>query len=396
MTRAVSRSIAAVGAATLLFSGGAAVLASHAGAAAKPKWEVSSAKDPNEVGTLALYNSHGKQVTSGSVTASPIAAYIVGSKSDTKDAKATAYLAEPKKGTPAGAWYVEQQSLSTSYPVTGSAPSVVKKAKGPVVTGHATDESIATFLDDLSNRDTSTKDGYGNTVQLRVKTSTNGTYQSMDLVVSGIKSSGGVITAGTWKETYPGLKTTTTLKVSPSGSVKAGKVVTLKATEKAGSKHVAGKIQFKDKGKKVGKAITVSKKGVATLKTKSLPGGKNVITAVFTPKSPTYATSVSSAKKLKVIEKALKNTKKPTLSSHNSGNAAKAGTKEYASHGTWSPKPTSYRYQWYVGAKKIAGATKSSVTLKTSEVGKKVSCAVTAVRAHKKGTAKSKTVTVKA
>ncbi len=64
MTLAVRRSIASVGAATLLFSGGAVLLATHAGAATTPPWENASSQDANEVGTLALFNSAGTQVTS--------------------------------------------------------------------------------------------------------------------------------------------------------------------------------------------------------------------------------------------------------------------------------------------------------------------------------------------
>jgi hypothetical protein len=396
MTRVISRSIAAVGAATLLFSGGATLIASHASASTTPPWEVGATKDVNEVGTLALYTSGGVQVTSGSVTDTPIAAYLVGSKSDTAHPKATAFMYTPHNGTPAGAWSGEQMTLSTSYPVTGSGvPAVVSGTHAPVVTGHNGDETIGTYIEDFANSDTSTTDGYGNAYQLRVKTSTDGTYQSLDIVVSGLTESGGVVTGGTWTETYPGVATVTStaLKVSPSGSVNEGKNVTLRATESAtGGSHAAGTVQFADNGKKLGKPVAVNAAtGVATLTTSSLLPGKHSITATFAPGSPTFGSSGSKAVKLTVVEIALANTKKPTPSGPH-----KVGKQETVSKGSWSPKATSYSYQWYLGSKKIKKATHSSLKLTKSEAGKKLSCTVTAKRAHyKSATAKSKGVTVK-
>src|SRR5579875_3356627 len=104
MSRVLNRSIATVVALFALIAGGVVVLASHASGATTPPWEVGSAKDPDEVGTLALYDSSGHQITSGSVMDSPIAAYIVGSTADSAHPKATAFMYTPKNGTAAGAW----------------------------------------------------------------------------------------------------------------------------------------------------------------------------------------------------------------------------------------------------------------------------------------------------
>jgi len=378
MTRAVTRSIAALGAATLVFSGAASMIASHASADTTPPWEIGSAKDINEVGTLALYTSTGTQVTSGSVLDSPIAAYMVGSTKDTAHPKATAYLYTPKFSSPAGAWPGEQISLSTPYPVSGSGvPTVVSSAKGPVVTGSSSDESIATYIGDFPNTDT-TDAGYVDAYQLRVKTSSDGTYQSLDLVVSGLTMTDGVVTGGTWTETYPGASTApkataTTLAVSPT-STTAGKPVTLTATESAGSAHAPGTVQFSENGTKVGAAVAVSSAGLAKLTTSALPVGSDVIKASFTPTDPaSYAPSVSATKTVTIIEATLANTKKPTLSGHH-----KVGKTEKVHHGTWSPAPTKYTYQWYLGAKKIKGATKSSFKPVKKDGGKKIKCKVTA------------------
>lgn len=90
------------------------------------------------------------------------------------------------------------------------------------------------------------------------------------------------------------------------------------------------------------------------------------------------------------LGKALKATKKPTLSG-----AHQVGKKESAAHGKWSPAATSYSYQWFVGSKKIKGATKPSLVLKTTERGKLITCHVKAHRAgYATGTATTKGVKV--
>jgi len=396
MTLAVRRSIASVGAATLLLSGAAALAASHASAATTPPWETGSAKDVNEVGTLALFNSSGTQITSGSITSSPIAAYVVGSHADTGHTKATLYAYTPKSGVRASGWAGEQLSGSTTYPVTAAgAPAGVKSATGPVVTGSSSNESLSSYVADFPNK--GTKTGFVNAYQLRVKTSaaggtTDGTYQSLDIIVSG----------NTWVETFPNshpLKATSTkLSVSPKGKVKEGKRVTLRATESiSAGGHATGKVQFMAKTKRLGKPVKVSSAGVATLKTKALLPGKQSITAVFTPnQAATFASSSSKHLTIKVLKVALKNKSKPKLTSHNAGHAAKAGTKELVSKGKWSPKATKFSYQWFLGSKKIKHATKSSLLLKSSDVGKKLSCVVTARRAHFKArSVHTKSVTVK-
>ncbi|HSV38934.1 MAG TPA: hypothetical protein VLI04_09260, partial [Nocardioidaceae bacterium] len=58
--------------------------------------------------------------------------------------------------------------------------------------------------------------------------------------------------------------------------------------------------------------------------------------------------------------------------------------------GTWSPTPDSYKYAWFRGAKKIAGATKATYKLVKADKGKKVACQVTVKKAgHADGKAKS-------
>jgi hypothetical protein len=51
-----------------------------------------------------------------------------------------------------------------------------------------------------------------------------------------------------------------------------------------------------------------------------------------------------------------------------------------ATRGTWSPAPTSYRYQWYRAGKAISGATKSTYKTVAADGGHTVTVRVTAIR----------------
>jgi hypothetical protein len=48
------------------------------------------------------------------------------------------------------------------------------------------------------------------------------------------------------------------------------------------------------------------------------------------------------------------------------------------SQGTWTGSPTGYAYQWKQGASNISGATSSTYTLVTADIGASISCVVTA------------------
>ncbi|MET7860911.1 hypothetical protein ABZS81_27640 [Streptomyces sp. NPDC005318] len=69
---------------------------------------------------------------------------------------------------------------------------------------------------------------------------------------------------------------------------------------------------------------------------------------------------------------------------------AKVGAKLTATNGIWVSAATSYAYQWYANGKAIAGATTSSLTLKSAQSGQKVTVKVTARRTgHASGSATS-------
>jgi hypothetical protein len=69
------------------------------------------------------------------------------------------------------------------------------------------------------------------------------------------------------------------------------------------------------------------------------------------------------------------------------------GTVLSCTQGTWTNFPTSYAYQWFSGVTAISGATASTYTAVTGDVGNAISCKVTATNANGSATAASNSVT---
>ena len=75
---------------------------------------------------------------------------------------------------------------------------------------------------------------------------------------------------------------------------------------------------------------------------------------------------------------------------------AKAGATVHATHGTWSPRPDAYRYEWRLNGELINGATTSALKVTTSMTGQQLTVTVVAGEAgHADGRAESKAVTVR-
>jgi hypothetical protein len=188
-----------------LVAGGATVLAGlatsfspAAGASTAPPWE----PDPGSVGALEFFNAAGQQITGGSLTGSPLAAYVEGtSPVRSGDTVATLYAYLPVKGTgtvpeSTSEWSGQQLGRSTIFPNT-SAPTPLKTSTLPDETGNAGDVTIATLQTDYPNKDT-TSDGYAGLYQLRLYTnaphkSQSTTYDSADILVG----------TSTWSVVYP-------------------------------------------------------------------------------------------------------------------------------------------------------------------------------------------------
>lgn len=103
------------------------------------------------------------------------------------------------------------------------------------------------------------------------------------------------------------------------------------------------------------------------------------------PKSTAVSKAVKVARGLALVAKS-----KPKLTGPH-----KVAKKESVSLGKWKPAAKSYKFQWYVGNKKVRAGTKRKLRLTKSEVGKHLKCRVTAHRAgFASGTATSKRVKI--
>ena len=266
--------IAALLGAVLAASACLAALASTAGATGTaPPWE----PDASSVGALVFYDASGHQVTSGNLSDSPVAAYVLGTGViRAGDTKATLYGYLPVSGTAPGTWNGDVLGSSTVYPNT-SAPAPLNTSTLPVETGASDDESIATLIADWPNHN-ALGSGYENLYQLRLKTTKPGLppntrYDSADISINS--------SAGTWTQVYPA-PTATTLTASPTGSQASGGQVTLTAT--LSSSSATGTVQFENGTTPIGSPQTVTG-GMATVQTSSLPVGTDTLYAVFTPAS---------------------------------------------------------------------------------------------------------------
>ena len=165
-----------------------------------PPWE----PDADSVGGLIFYNAAGQVITGGSITASPLAAYVEGAAVvNPGDTRATLYGYVAQQGEPPGEFSGEQMSASTIYP-DPSAPSPLDTSSLPVQTGAAGDETIQALMEDFPNNGTG---AYADLYVLRLKTSAplqNGhtTYDSADILVN--------TTTDTWSVVYGAVTPTLT------------------------------------------------------------------------------------------------------------------------------------------------------------------------------------------
>jgi len=286
LLRRAAHKAGAAGAGAVLLSVLAVCLHVPVAGAATPPWE----PDPGSVGALTFYNAAGQQITGGDITASPVAAYVLGTATvRAGDTKATLYGYLPVKGEAPGQWSGEQLGSSTTYPNAG-APAPLNSSTLPLETGSSGDETVAQLESDFPNTDTS-NDGYADMYVLRLKTSAadkpaNTTYDSADIEITG----------STWSVVYPApslTSTTTTLTTSPPSPEPQGTSVTLTATVSPSA--APGTVQFETGSTDIGSPVTVSG-GTASLSTTALPVGTDNLSAVFSATSGSgYAGSTGTA-----------------------------------------------------------------------------------------------------
>ncbi|WP_294001078.1 Tat pathway signal protein [Streptomyces sp.] len=183
--------------------------------------------------------------------------------------------------------------------------------------------------------------------------------------------------SGGFTVTQPRLTGTTAPKITGTARVGAKVTATTGSWSAAPTSYT---YQWKADGKAVSGATAASYTVPASLL------GKKLTVTVTAVRSGWASGSATSAAVTVAKGEAPKATKAPTV-----GGTAKVGKKLTAAPGTWSPAATSYAYQWYANGKAIGGATKSTLTLKSAQKGKKITVKVTAHRTgHKDGTATSK------
>jgi hypothetical protein len=179
--------------------------------------------------------------------------------------------------------------------------------------------------------------------------------------------------------------TTTKLAASPA-TAKVGVPETLTATE---TPAAAGSVAFKNGTTTLG-TTAVNSTGVATLTHTFNATGKLSLSAVFTPSNTTSFSGSTGTLSLTVNPGTFKNTRKPSL-----GGPHEVTKRETVGIGTWSPKPTTVKYQWFLGSSKIKGATHSSYIIPKADRGKKIHVVVTvSASGFTTASASSNTVTV--
>lgn len=275
--------LAALVAVATVVAGGTAARADTA-----PPW----GSDGNSVGDLQFFDASGNPITGGSVDDTPIAAYVEGTVAPRAgDTRATLFGYLPVAGEDPGQWSGEQLGSSTAYP-DAAAPGALGTATQPFETGHSGDVSVAQLEATYPQTGTG---AYTGLYQLRLVTSAPGlsrtpTYDSAVIQVTGT----------TW-QVYSGSSTqptatTTTLAVSPHGTVFHGTSIVLQATvSPAGA---TGTVKFLDGSSTIGTASVSG--GTARLTTKALKDGRHSLSATFVPATSGYSGSHSSSTTLVV------------------------------------------------------------------------------------------------
>lgn len=281
--RRVQHGLTALAATSALFLGGVSL--AGGAQAAPPTFE----PDPNSAGAVTLYDASGVQVTSGSTTSHPFAAYLAGSgpaiAGSPANANAQGYAATPQDGVNSQLWGNDSLTASTPFGTAASAnyPGALKNSPNAIAKGTSTDFSLDDYISEFPAASTANPDVY----QIRVYTGRPSRYYTMDVKVSGT----------TWTQVYPAAASTTSTSTSvnaaPPSPSTVGDNVTFTATVTPTA--AAGTVQFKDGTTNLGTAQTVTS-GSASYSTTALTAGSHSITAVFTPTdTATYSGSTSPA-----------------------------------------------------------------------------------------------------
>ncbi|MFE5851699.1 hypothetical protein ACFQ61_00530 [Streptomyces sp. NPDC056500] len=177
----------------------------------------------------------------------------------------------------------------------------------------------------------------------------------------------------------PGVALKNTKAPRISGTVRAGAKVTA-VTGGWTPVATAHRYQWKADGRSISGATS------STYTVPSSLVGKQLTVSVTARRIGHPDGSATSAPTTVALGGAPKASKSPRITG-----TADVGRTLKAKRGTWSPKPTSYAYQWYADGRAIVGATGSSLKLKSAQGGKKITVKVTAQRTgHQIGSSTSR------
>ncbi|SOD72296.1 hypothetical protein SAMN05892883_1701 [Jatrophihabitans sp. GAS493] len=259
------------GVGTFAVAAGMLVVGAANASAAAPSFQ----PDPNAAGTVSFYNAAGVQITSGTLSASPFAAYYVAStpalsNSGPKDA---AVFYTPVLGQAPAVWQTGDIETTSQTPgAHPSYPGALATITNPVVKD---DSGFADMPDHISNF-TSTDSADPNVYEVRIFDGVN--YWSSDVKVD--------TAADTWTQVYPTVKTATTLSTitaNPASPADSGSTVTLSSTLTAGdATHPAGTVSLLDGATTVPGATFNAATGAVSA-TVNPADGAHSYSFVFTP-----------------------------------------------------------------------------------------------------------------
>ncbi|MFZ0324905.1 MAG: hypothetical protein WAN48_12350 [Actinomycetes bacterium] len=354
-------------------------------------WPASAATPPFDpasngatAGALTLYDTSGNVVTTGALSDAP--AYAMANtdtgRSGAGDSLATLYAATPVEGQNALSWPTSQVSVTSTYPATSGVPASLLNKPTALV------QQILVWLDPsdagsyaAAYPNTNATASWQNLYQLRMVTSgaqpgNTEIYASATIQID--------TTASTWTQVYPDASSsapTVDVPAAVTGMAKVGKTLTCSAAFTGADSTT---YQWQRNTADIATATSSSYKAVPA------DVGKNVRCVATGSNTFGDTPSTSAAKKIAAGD-ALQATTRPSVSG-----TAKPGNKLTCKPGAWTPKASSYSYNWLRNGKAIRGQTAKTYKVVRGDIGDKISCRVTAKRAgYKNGVVASKPVTVK-
>jgi hypothetical protein len=329
--------------------------------AADPPWE----SDPFALGSITFYNSSGVVVTGGNDLAH-IADYAAAS-SGPSSGFASFYFAVPDHtkvfptppNNPDPSQWNQDLQGSSAYP-NGSAPAPIDGLTDPVVSFAPGDACAICTITGFTQDATA---GWANLLEARVYDTDTTHYWRTD--ISYDKG------AGTWTQVFPILEPPNWLPVQ-SGPHRIGSADSCLASfDSVDSITYAW---YKD-------GVVISGATGSKYTPPESFFGKDLSCSVSA--SNGGGTTEGTSKPVTLgVGAALVPTTKPYLYNGTDKKTIEHGKSESVNNGKWSPAATSFKYQWYLGSKKIGGATSNKYKPSASMVGKTISCLVTAKRLH--------------